>query len=147
MLLNPQPGERILEIGTGSGYQAAVLCELGARVFSVERHRPLFDRTRKLLEKLGYRVVTRLGDGTQGWATVAPFDGIIVTAGATEVPDALLQQLRRPDENYAGGRLIIPVGDRAGQQMLHITCVGPDSYEQKEMHSFRFVPLVDDSDG
>jgi protein-L-isoaspartate(D-aspartate) O-methyltransferase len=145
MMLDPQPGERMLEIGTGSGYQAAVLCELGARVFSVERHRPLYERTRLLLEKLGYRVVTRLGDGTQGWAGFAPFDGIIVTAGAIEVPDPLLQQLRRPDDDHAGGRLIIPVGDREGQQMLRITCVGPDAYEQEEMHSFRFVPLVDDS--
>ena len=96
MLLAPQPGESILEVGTGSGYQAAVLCEMGARVFSLERHRPLLARSRALFKELGYRVVTRHGDGTLGWAASAPFDGIIVTAAASEVPDALLEQLSNP---------------------------------------------------
>ncbi|MEM6328336.1 MAG: methyltransferase domain-containing protein, partial [Bacteroidota bacterium] len=87
-LLDPTPGEKILEIGTGSGYQAAVLASLGARVFSVERHKRLLDHTRPLLERLGHRVRTRLGDGTHGWSAVAPFDGILATAGTEAVPPA-----------------------------------------------------------
>lgn len=146
-LLNPQSGDRVLEIGTGSGYQAAVLCEMGARVFSVERHKPLLERARTLLDELGYRVVTRHGDGTEGWASFAPFDGIIVTAGATEVPEPLLNQLREPGESGAeGGQLVIPIGGEGGQQMMRFTRTGPDSYRREEFHSFRFVPLVDEDD-
>ena len=142
MMLAPQPGERILEVGTGSGYQAAVLYEMGARVFSIERHRPLLNRSCRILEELGYRIVTRHGDGTQGWAACAPFDGIIVTAAASEVPKALLEQLRRPADNRPGGRLVIPVGDGRGQTMTHITCIGPNAFDYQETHTFRFVPLV-----
>ncbi len=147
-LLDPQPGDRVLEVGTGSGYQAAVLCELGARVFSVERHKELLDRTRRLLEELGYRVVTRHGDGTQGWPAFAPYDGIVVTAGAREIPRPLLEQLRAPkEEGQAGGRLVIPVGGHRGQRMYRITRVGPETYEREEFHSFRFVPLVRETNG
>ena len=142
-LLDPQPDDRVLEVGTGSGYQAAVLCEMDARVFSIERHKSLLERTKELLDRLGYRVVTRHGDGTNGWVAFAPYDGIIVTAGAPEVPDPLLDQLRepKPDEE-TGGRLVIPVGGRGGQQMQRITRTGPDRYRREEFHSFRFVPLV-----
>jgi protein-L-isoaspartate(D-aspartate) O-methyltransferase len=148
MLLDVQDGERVLEIGTGSGYQAAVLCETGVRVFSIERHRALLERSSEILKNLGYRVVTRHGDGTQGWAACAPFDAIIVTAAATEVPDALLEQLRRPDpaasekKAFTGGRLVIPVGDGHRQVMTRIVCTGPTAYEFEETHTFRFVPLV-----
>lgn len=142
MLLNPVPGERVLEIGTGSGYQAAVLCELGARVFSIERHEALWRRTSALLRELGYRVVTRHGDGTLGWPAYAPFDAILVTAGAGDVPPALLDQLRRPRTGRPGGRLIIPVGDAEGQVMMRITCTGPNSFEREALHTFRFVPLI-----
>ena len=142
MLLAPQPGERILEVGTGSGYQAAILYEMGARIFSIERHRPLLNRSCRILEELGYRIVTRHGDGTQGWAACAPFDGIIVTAAASEVPGALLEQLRRPENDRPGGRLVIPVGDGRGQTMTHITCLGSDTFDYHETHTFRFVPLV-----
>jgi len=145
MLLNPQPDERILEIGTGSGYQAAILCEMGARVFTVERLQPLYQRTSALLRRLGYRAVCRLGDGTQGWEAVAPFDGIIVTAGATEIPDQLLSQLRMPHDGLPGGRLIIPVGDRDSQQMWRITRTGQEDFESEETEGFRFVPLIADS--
>lgn len=144
MLLAPQPDEKMLEIGTGSGYQAAVLCEMGARVFSIERHRPLLERTHRLLDALGYRVITRHGDGTLGWLAAAPFDGIIVTAGAIEIPDALLDQLRAPEGQQPGGRLIIPVGGAKGQTMMRITRTGADSYDREELHTFRFVPLVSD---
>ena len=143
MWLQPQKDDRILEVGTGSGYQAAVLCEMGARVFSVERHKPLLDRTLGILEALGYRVVARHGDGTQGWPSFAPYDGIVVTAGAADVPRPLLEQLRVEGEgSRPGGRLIIPVGDLEGQTMNRITRVGPNEYEREESHVFRFVPLV-----
>lgn len=141
-LLGVQPDDRILEVGTGSGYQAAVLCEMGARVFSIERHRPLLERTQKLLDDLGYRVVTRHGDGSQGWAAYAPFDGIVVTAGASEPPDALLDQLRIPDDDHRPGRLVIPIGDERGQVMTRIVRVAEETFEREEFHTFRFVPLV-----
>lgn len=142
MMLNPRKDDRILEVGTGSGYQAAVLCEMGARVFTIERHKSLLDRAVRRLEALGYRVVARHGDGTLGWPAFAPFDGILVTAGAPEVPQPLLEQLREPSETQPGGRLVIPVGDADGQRMTRITRTGPDSYEREETHVFRFVPLI-----
>jgi protein-L-isoaspartate(D-aspartate) O-methyltransferase len=145
-LLGVRRGDKILEVGTGSGYQAAVLCELGARVFSIERHEPLLQRTRDILDRLGYRVLTRAGDGTLGWSAPAPYDGIVVTAGGTAVPDALLDQLRVPDGG-PGGRLIIPVGDAEKQTMLRITRTGPDTFEREEFLDFRFVPLVAEDGG
>jgi len=146
-LLEVDDGDRILEVGTGSGYQAAVLCELGARVFSVERHEALLKRTRKLLDDLGYRVRTRLDDGSKGWPSYAPFDGIVVTAGAADVPDPLVTQIRPPhNDESTGGRLVIPVGGRGGQTMMRITRTGdsPHDLQEEEFHSFRFVPLVED---
>lgn len=131
-----QPGERVLEVGTGSGYQAAVLCELGARVYSIERHAPLLDRTLELLKKLGYRIDATHGDGTLGWPQYAPFDAIIVTAGGPEVPRPLLEQLA------VGGRLIIPVGPPKHQVMNRIVRLGPERYERAELDVFRFVPLI-----
>jgi protein-L-isoaspartate(D-aspartate) O-methyltransferase len=142
MLLDVHEGDRILEVGTGSGYQAAVLCEMGARVFTIERHGSLLDRAEELLEEMNYRVVARCGDGTQGWPAVAPFSGIVVTAGARETPDALLEQLRVPEDDERGGRLVIPVGGEHGQTMYRFTRTGPRSYEEEERHGFRFVPLV-----
>lgn len=144
-LLDPREDDRVLEIGTGSGYQAAVLCEIGARVFTIERHEQLLKRAERTLEDLGYRVVARCGDGAHGWPTFAPYDGIIVTAGAQEIPDALLGQLREPSDESSGGRLVIPVGDQTGQEMRCITRTGPDAYEHETYHSFRFVPLVSES--
>lgn len=141
-LLDPQPNDRVLEVGTGSGYQAAVLCEMGVRVFSIERHEPLLERARQKLKELGYRVVTKAGDGSKGWPAFAPYDGIIVTAGAREIPRPLLEQLRIPDSDHRGGRLVIPVGTRRAQTMYRITRTGPDSYESEEHTEFRFVPLV-----
>jgi protein-L-isoaspartate(D-aspartate) O-methyltransferase len=144
MLLDPQPNDRILEVGTGSGYQSAVLCEMGARVFSIERHAPLLDRAKEKLEALGYRVVTRWGDGAEGWPAFAPFDGIIVTAGAREIPEPLLEQLRMPDDTHRAGRLVIPVGSAKSQTMYRITRTGSDSYDSERRTEFRFVPLVRD---
>jgi protein-L-isoaspartate(D-aspartate) O-methyltransferase len=150
-LLEVRPDDRILEVGTGSGYQAAVLCEMGARVFSVERHEDLLARARRLLDDIGYDVRTRHGDGTEGWPAFAPYDGIVVTAGAPTIPESLLRQLREPsgDEGRRGGRLVIPIGGRGGQTMTRVirTGSGPHDYEREEFHSFRFVPLVSEGSG
>ena len=142
MLAELRPGERVLEIGTGSGYQAAVLSALKVRVFSVERHKMLHDRASALLKQLGYRVVTRHGDGTEGWQACAPFDAIIVTAGIPVVPDRLKRQLCLPEEGKRGGRLVIPVGGSAGQVMTRMVRTSEDVFTVEEFSSFRFVPLV-----
>jgi len=126
---------RVLEIGTGSGYQAAVLAEMGCRVFTIERHIDLHLQARKLLEKLGYHVAARCGDGTIGWSEFAPYNGIVVTAAAPEVPQPLLDQLAD------GGRLVIPVGNLEGQSIRVVTRIG-DRFESIEAHGFKFVPLI-----
>ena len=141
-LLDPRPGEKILEVGTGSGYQAAVLAEMGARVFSVERHATLLTRTNALLCRLGYRVRTLHGDGARGWPAVAPFDGILVTAAAAEVPPALLDQLRPPAEGRRDARLVLPVGGTEGQTMVRLTRTGEAAFARETFDQFRFVPLV-----
>jgi protein-L-isoaspartate(D-aspartate) O-methyltransferase len=133
--LNPKPGSKVLEIGTGSGYQAAILAEMGCKVYTIERHLELLNQARKLFETLGYRIISRGGDGTVGWSEYAPFDGIIVTAGAPEVPQPLLQQLTE------GGRLVIPIGDLQMQKLRVITKVN-GSYEVKDSYGFKFVPLI-----
>jgi protein-L-isoaspartate(D-aspartate) O-methyltransferase len=135
-LLNIVNGEKILEIGTGSGYQAAVLAEMGAKVYSLERIAGLGNQTRQLLEKLGYHsVAVRVGDGTLGWNEFAPYDRIIVTAGAPAIPENLIGQLAE------GGRMIIPVGNSDRQRLQVIDKVeGEIVVEQVE--SRNFVPLV-----
>lgn len=135
-LLSVEPGDKILEIGTGSGYQCMVLCELGAEVYSVERHKELYHRAKESLQELGYKAMLKVGDGTLGWSTYAPYDGIVVTAGAPVVPDDLVQQLD------IGGRLVIPVGNDEKQVMLRITRVGENEYEREELADFKFVPLI-----
>ncbi len=133
--LAPVKDSKILEIGTGSGYQAAVLADIGCRVFSIERHMDLHLQARKLLERLGYRVATRCGDGTVGWSEFAPYDGIVVTAAAPEIPPPLKEQLAE------GGRLVIPVGDQQSQCITIITRRG-DRFETTEADGFKFVPLI-----
>lgn len=135
-LLAIEPGDKVLEIGTGSGYQCMVLCEMGADVYSVERHKELYHRAKESLRELGYSAMLKVGDGTLGWSTYAPYDGIVVTAGAPVVPDDLVQQLS------IGGRLVIPVGDDEKQMMLRITRVGENEYEREELADFKFVPLI-----
>lgn len=128
--------ERVLEIGTGSGYQAAILKELAYKVYTIERVRSLYLRTRKLFDELRYfNIVTRYGDGTKGWHSEAPFDGIIVTAGAPVLPETLALQLTM------GGRMIIPVGGADYQQMLRITRT-PEGFVQEDMGPCRFVKLI-----
>lgn len=135
-LLEIQNGHKILEIGTGSSYQCMVLCELGANVYSVERHPELYHQAKKELQRQGYRAMLKTGDGTLGWKTYAPYDGIIVTAGAPVVPQDLIEQLN------IGGRLVIPVGDDKNQMMLRITRVSESEYHQEEFDNFKFVPLI-----
>jgi len=137
-LLKVKAGNKILEIGTGSGYQAAVLCELGVKLFSIERQLELFKKTSKFLPKLNYRPKKLIfGDGYIGLEEEAPFDGIIVTAGAPFVPKPLLAQLK------IGGRLVIPVGDDVQTMTLYIR-KGPKEFEKHEFGEFRFVPLLED---
>ena len=133
--LEVNKGDKILEIGTGSGYQAAILAEMGARVFTIERHMKLLVEARKRLEKIGYEAVSKCGDGTIGWKEFAPFNGIVVTAGAPDVPQPLLDQLTE------GGRLVIPIGDLDVQNLYIIKRVN-DDFETKVVDGFKFVPLI-----
>ncbi|MDL1891495.1 protein-L-isoaspartate(D-aspartate) O-methyltransferase [Sphingobacteriales bacterium CHB3] len=133
--LGVKPDDKVLEIGTGSGYQAAVLAEMGARVFTIERHAELLSGARKLFDRLNYRIASKAGDGTVGWNEFAPFNGIIVTAGAPDVPEPLMKQLDN------GGKLVIPVGDLDFQTLIVVTRLG-EKFERKEIHGFKFVPLI-----
>lgn len=137
-LMQIKSGDKVLEIGTGSGYQTAVLLELGAKVYSIERQQELFKKTSKFLPKIGYRAKKLIfGDGYKGLPEEAPFNSIIVTAGAPFVPNPLLSQLA------IGGRLVIPVGDEVQIMTLFIR-KGPKEFEKHEFGEFRFVPLLED---
>jgi protein-L-isoaspartate(D-aspartate) O-methyltransferase len=133
-------GAKILEIGTGSGYQAAVLEELGYKVFTIERQKALFDFSKRLLAELGTRRITqKFGDGYKGLPAFAPFDGILITAAAPELPRDLLEQLA-PD-----GVLVVPVGDvEAEQRMLRVRRAPDGSWIHEDLGSFRFVPMLKD---
>lgn len=136
MILEVQKRQRVLEIGTGSGYQAAVLALMGARVFTIERHRPLYEKARKMLKQLGLgRIRCYHRDGYKGLPEFAPFDRILVTAGAPEVPQALKEQLK------IGGLLVIPVGED-GQHMIRITRISETEWREEDFGRFRFVPLL-----
>lgn len=136
--LELQKSEIVLEIGTGSGYQTAILAELCYRVYTIERIKPLLQRARSLLESLKYRnIVYRVGDGSCGWAEKGPFDGIIVTAGAPEVPEPLIESLA------PGGRLVVPVGQtRIAQTLLKITKDQDGKTSRTSLGGCRFVDLV-----
>lgn len=137
-LLQPKPSDVVLEVGTGSGYQAAVLAECVAKVYSIEIIAPLAQRARATLDAAGYRTVeTRIGDGYQGWPEAAPFDGIIVTAAPDHVPPRLVEQLK------PGGRLVIPVGPRGATQELLLIEAGRDGRATtRRTIAVRFVPLT-----
>ncbi|WP_457611572.1 protein-L-isoaspartate(D-aspartate) O-methyltransferase [Lutibacter sp.] len=135
-LLQVKPNYKILEIGTGSGYQTAILIEMGAKVFTIERQNELFKKTKLFLPKIGYKPKKIIfGDGYKGLPENAPFDGIVVTAGAPFVPKALLAQLK------IGGRLVIPVGEET-QIMTLFVRTGVKDFEKQELGNFRFVPLL-----
>lgn len=133
--LQVQKEQKILELGTGSGYQAAILCELGAHVYSIESVKTIGMQARSILNKLKYHALLKIGDGTYGWPEYAPFDSIIVTAGAPAVPANLLGQLK----NH--GRLLIPAGDR-NEQMLILCIKEDDSFRMIEIEKMKFVPLI-----
>ncbi len=137
-VLELQGTERVLEIGTGSGYQTAVLAELSKKVFTIERIPALIQHAEKILNDLGYEnIFYRVGDGTKGWPEAAPFDGIIVTAGAPEIPATFRDQLAE------GGRLIIPIGPRLSQTLIRATRHG-DRFTEEDITGCVFVPLVGD---
>lgn len=135
-LLEVIPGNKILEIGTGSGYQASILHLLGAEVISIEYQKKLFDHTSRFLQRLGIQLQLFYGDGTEGVPEHAPYDKIIVTAGAPVVPEALIQQLK------IGGILVIPLGDRSKQAMVKITKKSATEIQREEFEGFAFVPLL-----
>jgi protein-L-isoaspartate(D-aspartate) O-methyltransferase len=135
-LLDLKKAEKVLEVGTGSGYQTAVLLEMGVKVFSIERQRMLYEKTRLFLPKLGYFPTLFWGDGYKGKSNYAPFDKILITAGAPFVPPDLLQQLK------IGGILVAPVGE-IDQIMISVLRTSPTDYKQQEHGYFRFVPLIE----
>lgn len=138
-LLNVQKRDKILEIGTGSGYQCAILCEMGAKVFSIERQKLLFDSAQKILDHMGYRPRLFYGDGYKGKPAFAPFDKMIVTCGAPYIPDALKEQLK------IGGIMIIPVGSGNEQRMLKITRIAENDYREEDYGLFSFVPMLENT--
>jgi protein-L-isoaspartate(D-aspartate) O-methyltransferase len=135
-LLQVEQGEKVLEIGTGSGYQTAVLLELGAKVFTIERHKVLNMGAQTLLPKLGYRPHFFFGDGYEGLPTYAPFDKIIVTAGAADMPAKLVEQLK------TGGRMVLPMGSKNAQKMMLIEKLSATEFRKSSHGSFVFVPML-----
>jgi protein-L-isoaspartate(D-aspartate) O-methyltransferase len=135
-LLKVNKRDKILEVGTGSGYQAAVLCEMGAKVYTIERFRDLYLKSQRTLTSLGYNADFFYGDGYEGKPQYGPFDGIIITAAAPEIPPKLLPQLK------TGGRLVVPVGNSLSQIMTLVVRKGEDEWETTEHGNFVFVPML-----
>ncbi len=135
-LLEIKRGEKVLEIGTGSGYQTSVLLEMGAKVFTIERQKELFDKTKNFLPTIGYNPKFFYGDGYIGLTAFAPFDKIIITAGAPIIPDALLKQLK------VGGLMVIPLGEEV-QVMTLLKKNAEKKFEKTEFGTFKFVPLLE----
>jgi protein-L-isoaspartate(D-aspartate) O-methyltransferase len=136
ILLGVGRRDKVLEIGTGSGYQAAILAEMGVKVYTIERQRELYRKAQALLNSMGYRIHFFLGDGYEGQPQYGPYDGIIITAATAEVPDKLLKQLR------IGGRLVVPRGDRDSQVMTRYVRTGEDEYDITSHGCFVFVPML-----
>jgi protein-L-isoaspartate(D-aspartate) O-methyltransferase len=136
MLLQVKPNDKILEIGTGSGYQTAVLIELGAKVFTIERIRELFLKAQNILPQLGYKPQFFLGDGNLGLPTYCPFDKILITAGANEIPENLVKQLK------VGGKLVLPLGSKSSQVMTVVEKISETEHKVTQHGNFVFVPLL-----
>ena len=134
--LDLRPGDRVLEVGTGSGYQTAILAEMGMDVYTIERIPELYEQAKACLEALGYAVHCLLGDGYYGWPELAPYNGIIATAAPDEIPSALLEQLAD------GGRLVIPVGPRHGYQPLWKVIRRGDAIQKLDLGGVAFVPFI-----
>jgi protein-L-isoaspartate(D-aspartate) O-methyltransferase len=135
-IMEIKEGMKVLEIGTGSGYQAAILAQLGAKVYSIERIEKLSNLAKQVLKHFKLHIRLYVGDGTLGLSAQAPFDRILITAAAPDIPENLLQQLK------PGGKMIVPVGDRNVQQMIRITRTETGTYKKELFDSFRFVPLI-----
>lgn len=135
-LLKIQKHEKVLEIGTGSGYQCAILLEMGVKVYTIERQRELYLKSRTLLSNLGYKPYFFYGDGYLGLPRFAPFDKILVTAGAPLVPEGLLNQLK------IGGRMVVPVGGGGGQVMMAVDRISEDEFKESQHGYFAFVPMI-----
>ncbi len=136
-LLDLTPKMKVLEIGTGSGFQTCILCELGARVYSIERHQDLHVKANQLIKHLNYDARLKYGDGYQGWPSYAPFERILVTCGAPDVPEELLKQLA------VGGIMVIPVGEGEEQRMLRIKRASEFEFTSEELGTFKFVPMLE----
>jgi protein-L-isoaspartate(D-aspartate) O-methyltransferase len=135
-LLQVKKRDKVLEVGTGSGYQAAILVEMGIKVYTIERFRDLYLKAQRTLTSMGYNADFFYGDGYEGKKQYGPFDAILITAAAPEIPDSLLQQLK------PGGRLVVPVGKSEYQVMTVVTKTGIDSYEYSSHGNFAFVPML-----
>ena len=135
-LLRVKKRDKILEVGTGSGYQAAILAEIGAKVFTIERFRELYLKAQNIISNLGYSIDFFYGDGYEGKPQYGPYDGIVITAAAPEIPEKLLQQLK------IGGRLVVPVGTTGSQIMTVIDRTGQDTFEHSTHGNFVFVPML-----
>jgi len=136
-LLNVKKGDKILEIGTGSGFQTCILCEMGAKVFTIERQKELYLKAKVIIQELNYTPKVIFGDGYKGLPAFAPFDKVIVTCGAPDVPLLLLDQLK------IGGVMVIPVGEGSEQIMLRIVKTAENTYEKEELGTFKFVPMLE----
>lgn len=134
--LQVKKNDKILEIGTGSGYQAAILSIMGAKIFTIERIQSLYTKSKDLFKQLNLPINSRLSDGTLGWREMGPFDCIIITAGAPDVPNTLLSQLK------INGRMVAPIGDRINQDMVLIIRKSESEFEKKVLDKFQFVPLI-----
>jgi protein-L-isoaspartate(D-aspartate) O-methyltransferase len=135
-LLKVKEGDKILEIGTGSGYQACLLYLMGARVFTIERILELYEQSNSIFHDFGYNINIRFGDGTLGWKAFAPFDGIIITAASPKVPVILKEQLA------VKGKMVVPVGGKNSQTMFIVERIGEKEYKEYKTDQFKFVPLI-----
>ncbi len=136
-LLEIQKRDKILEIGTGSGFQTSILCEMGAKVFSIERHKELHLKAKKIIHHFNFNPKLSFGDGYAGWPAFGPFDSILVTCGAPYIPDELKNQLK------IGGKLVIPLGEGAVQRMKRYIKISETEFEEEDYGDFSFVPMLE----